>query len=54
MEWVLGMQKCEVIVNGRRQGAPKPKNGQYDLKSRYDIPSYSMPFWYVFVILTQL
>ncbi|KAI8582323.1 hypothetical protein K450DRAFT_228464 [Umbelopsis ramanniana AG] len=33
IEWVLGMPKCEVIVNGRRQGAPKPKNGQYDLKS---------------------
>ncbi|KAH8554707.1 hypothetical protein BGW37DRAFT_480764 [Umbelopsis sp. PMI_123] len=42
MTWVLGMPKCEVIVNGRRQGAPRPKNGQHDLKSRSTICKLSL------------
>jgi tRNA-specific adenosine deaminase 1 len=50
MTWVLGMPKCEVIVNGRRQGAPRPKNGQHDLKSRYDIPSFLYQIERVFVL----
>jgi hypothetical protein len=54
MEWVLGMQKCEVIVNGRRQGAPKPKNGEHDLKSRYEIPRNDAVYCELFVLLTQL
>ncbi|KAJ2963195.1 hypothetical protein NQZ79_g1783 [Umbelopsis isabellina] len=42
ISWIPGMPKAEVIVNGRRQGAPKPKNGQHSLKSRASICKLSL------------
>ncbi|KAG2184719.1 hypothetical protein INT43_000632 [Umbelopsis isabellina] len=42
ISWIPGMSKAEVIVNGRRQGASKPKNGQHSLKSRASICKLSL------------